>query len=112
MQYVRQLENGYVIRSSEHNAQGIISFDQTAIYQLDGHLAMTGDYALAVEINGDEYAEIHGEDPDPSVDPDDQTPTGDDVMTREELTAKVTELEEQNAMLMECIMEMSEIVYA
>lgn len=101
-----------MIRSSEHNAQGIISFDQSATYQLDGRPAMTVDYALAVEINGDEYAEIHGEDPDPSVDPDDQTPAGEDVMTREELTAKVTELEEQNAMLMECLMEMSEIVYA
>lgn len=110
LQYVRQLDNGYVIRSSEYNAQGIISCNQEAIYQLDGRPVMTGDYARAVAISGDEYKEIVPD--EDKGDPDDETPSSEDVMTREELTAKVAELEEQNAMLMECVMEMSEIVYA
>lgn len=101
LQYVRQLDNGYVIRSLEYNAQGIISFDQSAIYQLDGRPAMSGDFALAVAIDGDEYLEICGED----TDPDDDVPASDEVLTREELTAKVVKLEEMNALLTGMLLE-------
>ena len=110
LEYIRQLDSGNIVRSPEHNAQGIISYDQTAIYQLDDRARMAGDYLVAVFINGDEYREIVPD--EDGGDPDDETPASEDVMTREELTAKVAELEEQNAMLMECVMEMSEIVYA
>ena len=50
-------------------------------------------------------------------DPEDENPAppddpGTEVLTRAQLTAKVAELEETNTMLTECVLEMSETVYA
>ena len=109
LEYVRQDTRENIIRSSGRNAQGIISLDGSCVYQLDGKDAMSGNFKTAVFINGDEYSEIVT---DTDSDLEDEIPDEGVIMTREELTAKVTELEEQNAMLMECLMEMSEIVYA
>lgn len=78
-------------------------------------------YEEAVDIENAPYTYVEYEEPiEPefSDDPEDTNPEvekGDEestVMTRAELTAKVSELEEQNAMLMECLLEMSEIIYA
>lgn len=109
--YVKyQTRNHVVVRCSELDAQGILSKDGDEIYQLQDKAALPGEYKTAVPISMMEYDELgyeDSEDTDPVV-PDEETP----VMTRAELTAKVQELEETNAMLMECLLEMSEAVYA
>jgi hypothetical protein len=78
-------------------------------------------YGEAIDVEGAPYTYVEYEEPiEPefSDDPEDTNPEieeGEDestIMTRAELTAKVTALEEQNAMLMECLLEMSGIVYA
>lgn len=73
-------------------------------------------YDEAVDIEGAPYT--YEEYAEPTDDPEDTAPEIEEdideseILTRAELTAKVTELEEQNAMLMECLLEMSEAVYA
>ena len=51
------------------------------------------------------------------TDPEDNNPAppddpGTEVLTRAQLSAKVAELEATNATLLECVLEMSEAVYA
>ena len=114
LQYVKQ-NTGRIrfLRCSEREAQGIISLDMSEIYYLDGKTPFVGIEAkVAKLIDGAEYREIVGPEDEPGGDPEDEIPASDEALTREELTAKVTELEATNEMLMECIMEMSEIVYA
>ena len=76
-------------------------------------------YDEAVDVEGAPYTYIEYEEPanPDEVDPEDIEPEVEDetestIMTRAELTNKVAELEEQNAMMMECLLEMSEIIYA
>lgn len=109
--YVRwQISNGMMVRSDPEDAQGVISEDGNSVYLIGGHMPHGIKEPYAEEITEEEYDVIHGEDPE---DEDPDIPEGDDTppMTRAELTAKVAELEEQNAMLTECLLEMSEIVY-
>ena len=117
--YVHRLRNGTIDRCSEPYAEAIVSLDGSQIWQMQGRADMGLDNGMtAVEIYGTEYDEIM-ENLDP-VDPEDDNPVipepdeGEEPevpLTRAELTAKVAELEEQNAMLTECLLEMSEIVY-
>ncbi len=108
-----QTKNNIKIRCPERDAQGIISLNGQEIYQLPDKTALAGVEKTAVEIVMTEYEEIIN-----NYDPEDDTPVIPDEpdqdvpMTRAELTAKVAELEELNAMLTECVLEMSEIVYA
>lgn len=73
-------------------------------------------YEEAIDVEGAPYTYVEYE--EPTDDPEDTNPeitdedSGEVPMTRAELTSKVVELEEQNAMLMECLLEMSEAVYA
>lgn len=75
-------------------------------------------YDEAIDVEGAPYTYVEYEEPVDTDDPEDTNPEVEEgtdessVMTRAELTEKVTELEEQNAMLMECLLEMSETVYA
>lgn len=105
-----QLSNGLLVRCEQEEAQGVVSEDGERIYLIGGQQPHGIPEAYAEEITEAEYDAIHGEDPE---DEDPDIPEGDDTppMTRAELTAKVAELEEQNAMLTECLLEMSEIVY-
>lgn len=133
--YVQTYIDGSLVRTQEPYASGVLSSDQdtayhieslqdfatpgfetvriTEISELDGvalrKALATGDPVY----EGDVLPEITGDDPDP----EDENPTQPDnpsgeILSRAELTAKVAELEDTNNMLMECIMEMSEIVYA
>ncbi len=114
-QYVRRQSNGAIVLCDEAFAQGIVSKDGTAIYQLDGKAPLGIDgCSTAYQIYGTEYDELIREVPDteddtPELPPD--TPE-DKILTRAELTARVQELEAQNAMLTDCLLEMSEVVYA
>lgn len=113
--YVKlQARNKVIVRCSELYAQGILSKAGDEIYQLQNKDALPGEYRTAVPISMAEfdelgYADNDTEDTDPVV-PDDTDES--EILTRAELTAKVKELEETNTMLMECLLEMSEAVYA
>ena len=112
--YVRMTKYGIYI-CEERDAQGVASLDGSEIYQLDGKPSLDLDNGLTAftmyEAEYEEWIETHGV-PDPE-DEDPEIPEGDEdvPMTRAELTAKVQEQEETIAMLTECILEMSEIVY-
>lgn len=115
--YVCRQKNGIIKRCSEQKAQGILSLDGSAIYQLDGKDSLDlDDVCTAYQIYMTVYEEIIAgtsgkdtEDTDPEVPAD---TTEEEILTRAELTARVKDLEENNAMLMECLLEMSEAVYA
>lgn len=111
--YVRyQSKHSLLLQCPVLHAQGILSADHSVAYQLEGKEPIPGLTHTAVVIDAAEYAQLETADPedDAPVIPD----TGEtaEVLTRAELTAKVTELEETNAMLLECLLEMSEAVYA
>lgn len=101
--YVRwQTNNGKLVRCKEDDAQGIISADGNTVYLINHQMPHGIPEPYAEFITQEEYEEISGEDPEdesPAV-PDPEEPP----MTRSELTAAVQ-------MLMECLLEMSEIVY-
>lgn len=107
--YVTLNRNGLRIRcNSAAEAQGILCMNGEAIAQLHGKPSLNVDLT-AVETSMMEYDEliqqldgVDIEDTDPEV------PEGveeEEILTRAELTERV-------AMLEECILEMSEIVYA
>ena len=107
-----QSKNNIKVRCSEHYAQGIISLNEDEVYQLPGKDAIAGIDKTAVEITMTEYDEIiSGYDPE---DESPEIPEEDPVqpLTRAELTAKVKALEKRNEFLEDCLLEMSEIVYA
>ena len=82
-------------------------------------------YSEAIDVEGAPYTYIEYEEPEveesvdaDALDPEDTNPEVEEgvdestIMTRAQLTEKVSELEAQNAMLMDCLLEMSEAVYA
>lgn len=105
--YVYQQKNGYIVRTnSTVKAQGILSADSSLIYQLSDKDALTtaepfntavivpvAEYEnCLLELKGSE--DVDEEDNNPVV-PDDTDSSA--VLTRAELTAKVTALEEELA---------------
>ena len=106
-----QVSNGLLVRCTPEEAQGVVSENNQDVYLINGSMPHGVKEPYAVEITRDEYEAIKRDWPDPEdddpVDPDPEEPP----MTRAELTARVTELTEQNALLTECLLEISEIVY-
>lgn len=107
-------------------ADGIIGSDCDTIYHIAGRPSCgEGDYYVT-QIDEATYTDLYDrlelgetveivepiDDPGEPEVPADEPVAEQRILSRQELTDKVTELEEANAMLMECIMEMSEIVYA
>lgn len=113
----RQSKNNLIVRCSEQSAQGILSLDGSIIYQIDGKNSMELDslytahfiYMTDYDAIVSELDNMDEEDANPEI-PDDVSE--DEIFTRAELTTRVKELEETNVMLMECLLEMSEAVYA
>lgn len=96
--YIRtQAKNNILVICPEQYAQGILSKDGSAIYQLAGHDALGGDRPVAEVIYQADYEQIMSGIRDPED--DDPTPLPDDpdaeILTRAQLTAKVAELEDQ-----------------
>lgn len=96
--YVRiQTKNQMLVRCSEPQAQGILSADGSNVYQLQGREALDGEHKTAVIIPMVEYEELSSE----YIDPEDTTPVipeetpESEVLTRAQLTEKVSSLEEQ-----------------
>ena len=117
--YVKMQERNHIlVRCSEPDAEGLLASDNNTIYRLEGRTLNSDEVTdlTAVFITDAEYDEIILvlDPPDPE-DEDPEIPDGTDeeeVLTRAELTELVRQLEQRNDFLEECLMEMSEIVYA
>lgn len=134
LNYVKYQErNGLTLLGSEADAYGILSSDSSTIWHVEGlqdpPAGFTGATVSAVEIEAEEAEELRRqlEEGNPVENPEkpdegDGTapePPQEEVMTPvemrqkiKELTATVEELTDHNAMLEECLLEMSAIVYA
>lgn len=97
----RQEKNNILVRCPEVHAQGILSLDGSTVYQLDGKPSLDLDNGYTAyptvmteyeEIVNSQTQEEDTEDENPEI------PEGTDertVLTRAELTAKVTELADE-----------------
>lgn len=99
--YVYKQANGVLVRCTERKAQGILSIDGGTVYQLYEKEALANATMTAMVITTTEYLSLvdtldkeDTEDIDPVV-PEDTTE--EEVLTRAELTAKVTALETELA---------------
>lgn len=110
--YVKyQSKNKLLLQCPALHAQGILDVKGGTAYQLDGKEPIPGLTHTAYLITQAEYEQLKDTDPE-----DDNPKPPDDpeaeVLTRAQLTDKVKQLEETNSMLLECVLEMSEAVYA
>ena len=110
--YVKKNRNGLRVRCSKAEAQAILCFNGDEIAQLAGKPAIGGTAYTATEITQMEYDEWISQGNVNAVnDLEDTAPEVPEgtaeavILTRAELTARVEMLEE-------CLLEMSEIVYA
>ena len=99
--YVYKQANGVLVRCTERKAQGILSIDGGTVYQLHEKEALENATMTAMVITTPEYLSLGDtldkedtEDTDPVV-PEDTTE--EEVLTRAQLTAKVTALETELA---------------
>ncbi len=99
--YVYKQANGVLVRCTERKAQGILSIDGGTVYQLYEKEALANATMTAMVITTTEYLSLvdtldkeDTEDTDPVV-PEDTTE--EEVLTRAQLTAKVTALETELA---------------
>jgi len=112
-----QQENGMIVRCDEEEAHGILSCDDQGFFFKEGIMPRGQKETYYVEITKAEYDELKGgllaendpEDTEPEV--TEETPE-EEILTRAELTEKVTQLEQQNEFLTECLLEISEVIYA
>lgn len=123
--YICCHESGNPVRCSKVKAQAILSLDGSEIYQLKGYEQMPEEYLVAESISQADYENIIAEmdvpedDPDiPDIDPD-ESGHYEPIMTAKEMRERIIELEEERdalkdraEMLEECVLEMSEVVYA
>ena len=117
-----QKKNNIMLRCSKPKAQGILSLNGNEIYQLsDKENLMPKTEKTAVIITLAEYEEINiTVDEDLDVDIPTENPEGEThIMTAAEmraaissLTEAVTDLQARNVFLEDCLLEMSEEVYA
>lgn len=97
--YVYKQANGVLVRCTERKAQGILSIDGGTVYQLYEKEALENATMTAMVITTTEYLSLvdtleDTEDTDPVVSED---TTEEEVLTRAQLTAKVTALETELA---------------
>ena len=99
--YVRKQANGVNVRCNEVHAQGLLSVDGSVIYQLPDTEIISDANLVAEIITTTEYLNLVDslevpdvEDTDPVIPEDSE---GEVILTRAELTQKVSELEEQLA---------------
>lgn len=109
--YVRRQKNGKVVRcDSPTLAQGVVSPDGSEIWHIADRPPMGEEYSTVERITAAEYEEwnlLREQAPDPE-DTDPVIPEGVDpgtVLTRAELTVKVTELDEALQLLLSGVTE-------
>ena len=102
-----QQRNGILVLCNETVAQGVLAADGSVAYQLEGREALPGDRLTATAITETDYDNMIRDVPDP----EDATPeipketTEDAVLTRAQLTAKVSELEEALELILSGVTE-------
>lgn len=111
--WVRQLRNGTIeLCDRESEAQGVQDASGSVIYQLSGRTALVDGSIIrtATVITEAEYDELANDYPEPDPQPPDPE---DDIapLTVAEMRMKLAEQDEQIAMLTECLLEMSGLVY-
>lgn len=121
MRYVKyqQRNNLVLLTDKKSDAFGVLSSDASTVWIVDGLLSppVDRDYATvsAVEIDEYEAAQLREQLEDGGTAENPEPPSEDvtePVMTPTEMRVKINSLEEQNAMLEACLLEMSELVYA
>lgn len=109
-----QIENGIIVTCKEEQAQGVVSEAGDCIYFKEGSTPRGNREKWYIEITEAEYEELKGEEEDPEDDSP-KVPEGqekEEIPTRAELAERVVELERQNEFLSDCLIELSEAVYA
>lgn len=128
LSYVKyQLKNNLLLSCPQPQAQGILSSDNSVVWHLEGlpNFPVSGyDTVSAVEIDAEEYQALHqqlfgdggGEQP-PLEEGEEESvrPVPPSIELVEKVTAltdQISALQAQNNMLTDCLLEMSEVVYA
>lgn len=108
-----QEKNHLFLCCEEADADGVVSSDDNNVYLLDGRPQVRDcAYATYTEITKEQYDELRAELIDGGTIEDD-TDEGreQEPVKRAEWLERLETLENMNAMLTECILEMSEIIY-
>lgn len=115
LNYVKWQDRNHIFMSCDaYDADGIVSSNESEIYLFED-ADMTGDYKYVTyaEITEDVYYEILDElDKGDPIDDDPQDEGETEPVVKHELIERLESLEEMNGILTECILEMSEVVYA
>ena len=116
LNYVRWQERNRLFLSCEQaGADGFVSSDGSQIYLLENTADIEDlPHATFTEITLEEYTEIRNELIDGGAIDTDTTDPEEEArqeFNRSEILKRMEELEAQNMILIECIMEMSEVVY-
>ena len=107
-----QMSNDIPIRTTREQAEAIV-VNGADFYFFNGYVRNDKDFSIAEEIDEQTYYASLKETPDP----EDEEPVIEEPhetelpLSREELTALVRKLQEDNRILTESILEMSEVVY-
>lgn len=107
-----QISNDIPIRTTKEQAEAIV-INGTDFYFFNGYVRDDKDFNVAEEIDEQTYYGYLKETPDP----EDEEPVIEEPhemelpLSREELTTLVRKLQEDNRILTESILEMSEVVY-
>ena len=113
LNYVKwQARNRLFLSCEANGADGIVASDGSAVYLLTG-AEPVGDcaYVTTVEISLEEYDELRAQLIDGGMIEDDTADPGNEPVARAKWLERLEVLEAQNAMLTECLLEMSEVVY-
>lgn len=113
-----QPEHNSLIGCARREADGIVTNSENGIYCIEGR--SLGNFAdentkTAVFASLSDYDEYVMQ--QEQTDPEDDSPVipedvpEETILTRAELTRRITELEAQNEFLQDCILEMSEAIY-
>lgn len=110
-----QEKNKIFVSCAEQYAEGFVSSDGKKIFLLPSAPERLGlDRGEPVEIDEETYHELVQELIDKGIiiiDDEDEPEDPDEPVPKSQLLQRVELLEEQNQMLVECILEMSEVVY-
>ena len=107
-----QQSNGVLVTTTREEAESIV-LNGEDLYFFNGYICGDKDLNIAEEIDEQTYYWYLRETPDP----EDEEPVTEEPhetelpLSREELTALVRKLQEDNRILTESILEMSEVVY-
>lgn len=107
-----QTSNDKQVRCEQSEAQGILSADENKIYLINGVMPHGVKKQYAVIIEKSEYDSLASNDPEDEIPDIPENTQPEEILTRAQLSEKVAKLELQNEFLAECLLEISEVIYA